>query len=86
VALDLYVDSKCSHWGFSFCMKATKRRFWRRVGGRRPVLGRLVKAPTAGHALPRSLCENAGWRAVAALYERRSASFRDPAVIDRRYK
>ena len=33
-----------------------------------------------------SLCENAGWRAVAALYERRSASFSDPAVIYRRYK
>jgi hypothetical protein len=30
------------------------------------------------------VCENPGWRAVAALYERRSGSFRDPAVIERR--
>jgi hypothetical protein len=33
-----------------------------------------------------SLCENPGWHAVTALYERRSASFTDPAVIDRRCK
>ena len=31
-------------------------------------------------------CENPGWRAVAALYERRSALYSAPAVIDRRYK
>jgi hypothetical protein len=36
--------------------------------------------------VPGSACENPGWRAVAALYERRSAPFRGPAVIDRRYK
>jgi hypothetical protein len=36
--------------------------------------------------VPGSAFENHGWRAVAALYERRSAPFRGPAVIDRRYK
>jgi hypothetical protein len=36
--------------------------------------------------LPWGLCENPDWRAVAALYERRSASFSHSAVIDRRYK